>query len=86
VPSPASGQASEAGPAVRKLFVIVPKPHRPLASLQLSSPGRKRVPPPIHFLFSDFIFEKIKSYKSVLSFRCLCKSVNFQAETLAILF
>ena len=30
----------------RKLFVIVSKPVRRLAPLQLSSPGRKRVPPP----------------------------------------
>ena len=30
----------------RKLFVFAPKPHRPPASLQLSSPGRKRVSSP----------------------------------------
>jgi len=33
----------------RKLFVLVSKPVRRLASLQLSSPGRKRVLPPSNF-------------------------------------
>jgi len=33
----------------RKLPVFAPKPHRPLASLQLSSPGRKRVSSPANF-------------------------------------
>jgi len=56
--STASGQAGKAGPAVRKLFVIVSKPHRRLASLQLSSPGRKRVLP-LQFPFADSVFQMI---------------------------